>query len=668
MTDPMTLVLGAMGAVILLSMLMMVLAARADHTLSEWSKVPRRDGLDAQIADKEAELGRLRSAIDARADRAAEAAAQERRLEELRLEWDQMADRRREVEALQDQTDTAQSELTGARAELAQAARERDAVRDELAEFRRLEGEVEALEIRRDELASALEALRRETADLEALRREAGDLRSRAEEARAEVARLEGLIQSREEAEAEARSARDISLMARSAAELEAAEARNEARALGERVRAERDGVETLAARRAFLEAEIARLEGSPTGDGETSDVADAPVGGVMSEPPALVALGRLPKAEPENEEAALVRVERHLAAIGLRYPRRVVRAFHTAMKVNDTAQMTVLSGISGTGKSQLPRRYAEAMGIGFLPVPVQPRWDSPQDLMGFYNYIEKRFRPTDMARALYHMDYTRADPSPVSERMLMVLLDEMNLARVEYYFSDFLSRLEGRPERERIGIDPTADSELELELRHARTGEPRRVFPGYNILFAGTMNEDESTQTLSDKVVDRANVMRFAAPDKIGAGAPSQGASRPALPGAMLRTRWDRWIRPPHAGGAVESPLQKMVDIMTKLERPFGYRLQGAIRAYVSNYPAETDPARAVPHALADQVEMRLLPKLRGLEVEQARDGLAELEGFVRDDLRDDVLADAVRRSVEAAEAGTGQFVWRGVARAMPT
>lgn len=84
-------------------------------------------------------------------------------------------------------------------------------------------------------------------------------------------------------------------------------------------------------------------------------------------------------------------------------------------------------------------------MGIGFLQVPVQPRWDSPQDLMGFYNYIEGKFRPTDMARALWALDELNNDDAE-QDRMMMILLDEMNLARVEYYFSDFLSRLESRP------------------------------------------------------------------------------------------------------------------------------------------------------------------------------------------------------------------------------
>ena len=199
----------------------------------------------------------------------------------------------------------------------------------------------------------------------------------------------------------------------------------------------------TAEARLAFLQGEIARVSGKNS-DGEATDQLQE----LKVLPPVLAHLAILPVREIELESAALHRVTTHMQALGLEYPKRVINAFHTAMKVNETSQMAVLAGISGTGKSQLPRRYAEAMGIGFLQVPVQPRWDSPQDLMGFYNYIEGRFRPTDMARALYHLDAYNGpkESGALQDRMMMVLLDEMNLARVEYYFSDFLSRLESRP------------------------------------------------------------------------------------------------------------------------------------------------------------------------------------------------------------------------------
>jgi 5-methylcytosine-specific restriction endonuclease McrBC GTP-binding regulatory subunit McrB len=96
------------------------------------------------------------------------------------------------------------------------------------------------------------------------------------------------------------------------------------------------------------------------------------------------------------------------------------------------------------------------------------------------------------MARALWAMDELNNDKEAEKDRMMMILLDEMNLARVEYYFSDFLSRLESRPRPSDVGNkSERKDAEIELEIPNMERAP--RIFPGYNLLFAGTMNEDES-------------------------------------------------------------------------------------------------------------------------------------------------------------------------------
>ena len=167
--------------------------------------------------------------------------------------------------------------------------------------------------------------------------------------------------------------------------------------------------------------------------------------------------------------EAAQNYMEQH----GLMFSDRMLKAFHTSLKVSDISPLVVLAGISGTGKSELPRRYAEAMNIHFLNMAVQPRWDSPQDMFGFFNYLEGRFRSTPLGRALIQMDPYHNKPdrgwnepkdwakkNSLADQMLLVLLDEMNLARIEYYFSEFLSRLETRR-----GINLTGVSGL-LRLR----------------------------------------------------------------------------------------------------------------------------------------------------------------------------------------------------------
>ena len=191
------------------------------------------------------------------------------------------------------------------------------------------------------------------------------------------------------------------------------------------------------------------------------------------------------------DEEDLLSDFEVALRSLGLQYPPQIVRAFHTALKVNDLSPLTVLSGLSGTGKSQLPRAYARFFGIHFLHVPVEPGWDSPQDLLGFYDFVAERYRPTDRARALGHFDNRFAkeigieDDRNWSERMLIILLDEMNLARTEYYFSEFLSRLEMRGPRRNGDADEEGrgDAQIAIDLPYAEGERPKHLYVPHNVL-----------------------------------------------------------------------------------------------------------------------------------------------------------------------------------------
>jgi hypothetical protein len=109
---------------------------------------------------------------------------------------------------------------------------------------------------------------------------------------------------------------------------------------------------------------------------------------------------------------------------------------------------------------------------------------------------------------------------------------------------------------------------------------------------------------------------------------------------------------------------VDRLAGIMAQAGRPFGFRLGAAMLDYVANYP--TEEGRAPPlAAMADQVELRLLPKLRGVETDQAGPAIEELALHVRDRLDDGELADAIRASLRDSEEEVGRFVWRGVRRA---
>src|SRR5271157_4198844 len=131
------------------------------------------------------------------------------------------------------------------------------------------------------------------------------------------------------------------------------------------------------------------------------------------------------------------------------------------------------------------------------------------------------------------------------TDHMSLVLLDEMNLARVEYYFSEFLSRLEVRPRYEN-GLDDSRrrDALIPIDIRGLQ--ETISLFPSHNVLFAGTMNDDESTQALSDKVLDRGNIMQFAAPRNFANQMIGNVVERPHE--AQSFASWRNWVKSPAA------------------------------------------------------------------------------------------------------------------------
>ncbi len=384
------------------------------------------------------------------------------------------------------------------------------------------------------------------------------------------------------------------------------------------------------------------------------------------------------------SEQESLERTGHHLEKLGLRFGQRVLNAFHTSLKVNEMSPLVVLAGISGTGKSELPRRYAEGMGIHSLTLAVQPRWDSPQDMFGFYNYLESRYRATELARALVQMDRYATErgsewnfpdewlDQSLSNRMLLVLLDEMNLARVEYYFSEFLSKLETRRGINRDNPSERRKAEIMLEVGlQASKGEDGKqaiaqqptlpLFVDRNVLFVGTMNEDETTQTLSDKVVDRANVLRFGRPRKLGSGT-NESESKPTNAWLPFDT-WNQWVRSDDAlTGQARSDVDGWVDelnhAMQSIGRPFAHRTYGAMLSYVANYP-NPDQYKV---AMADQIELKLLPKFRGLDPSDStvRNALSTVQSVI-DKVVDEKLSYAVR---EASKASEHQFIWHGVDR----
>ncbi|WP_026676300.1 McrB family protein [Fictibacillus gelatini] len=186
----------------------------------------------------------------------------------------------------------------------------------------------------------------------------------------------------------------------------------------------------------------------------------------------------------------------------GLYYEAKDLVNFHTAMK---TSNLVILQGMSGIGKTRLVSSYARALNIHndrqFTIIPVRPAWGDDADLIGYVDAMNHLFRPGDsgLVDAII-----RAAKEP--DHLFMVVFEEMNLARVEHYFSQFLSVLELDADRRIIGL---YNDHLESGLKNANQ-YPAKIPIGSNMMFVGTVNMDESTYHFSDKVLDRANVINL--------------------------------------------------------------------------------------------------------------------------------------------------------------
>ena len=641
-----------------------------------WEDLTQRlVSLGGQIADKNAELQEIMQRIHERDRVAAEVAALTDQRDTLRMEIDSLAEGARQVEELKVKAAEAaeayareNGRLEQVQTELVELARHKTELEQQIERLRR---DAENLPEARDELKEEIAQLQRERSTLEyelsTLRAERGLLLAAREEMAALTSRHAQLQQELETLQRELeRLPTTLLELKQEIEQLQAVKSgiREELPALRRAVTAARDEVSDMAARKAALEVEIERLRGEVTGD-DTSG--EDELDDLRRRPLCLPAVAGA--ARPTQQERdALGDVIQHLKDLNLKYNDRTIRAFHTSLKINDISQMTVLAGVSGTGKSLLPRRYAEAMGLHFLQIAVEPRWDSPQDLLGFYNYVEKRYRGTELARALVHLDpfmTSGLTQEPLSDHMLLVLLDEMNLARVEYYFSEFLSRLEVRPRfRDVMNEARRRDACMPVDIR-GRKQRAVELFPSHNVLFSGTMNDDESTQALSDKVLDRGNVMQFAAPAEFVK--PTEGSNAPINLHHRSFGEWRKWIRPVESLVAGErdkaqSVISKLVAIMESFGRPFGHRLNEAILTYVTNYPRQHN--ELVDDPLADQIEFRILPKLRGVTIEEHQGDFDQLIRMIREDLRDGSFAERLEHVIAWQRNRSGQFNWRGLDR----
>ena len=259
------------------------------------------------------------------------------------------------------------------------------------------------------------------------------------------------------------------------------------------------------AASQAAAETAATAVPGVPAAG--TTDPAKAPVvHAVVSSAPAKKVDHRFPKLSlvdqkyehfqyPEyNNQITLedfVEGYRLFAAsqMNLYYTPEIIRRFVAGMAAS---KLLILEGISGTGKTSLPYSFSRYMENPATIVSVQPSYRDRTEILGYFNEFSKRFNETEFLRALYEANY-RPDPT-------LIVLDEMNLARIEYYFAEMLSVLEMPNEDEWVlDLVPTAWEGDPVKL------DGGKIHVSTATWFVGTANNDDSTFTITDKVYDRA-------------------------------------------------------------------------------------------------------------------------------------------------------------------
>ncbi|MDR1658034.1 MAG: AAA family ATPase [Deltaproteobacteria bacterium] len=668
-------------------------------------------GLDHQIELKRQHLDELKKEISALDAKNAEATVLERQLEELRREIESqkvLAGRTAEIEAkytaLSVQAQLLEHDISSHKQTLKVLKIEKLKTQEELAKLRQMattergtqitvQQEVNTLTARKEALTVELEKLRINLDDTKkkttVLERQLEELRSEIEDLKVQAGRTAEIETKYTALSVQAQMLEhDISSHIEQIKVLrnEKLKTQEELAKLRQVATTERGTqitmqheVSALTARKEALTVELEKLRGQFGGSASIGDK-EAPYDDLLKVPPTCLDRDAFTDETKELNESNLLHQFRDtLRVAGYFFSKRVIDAFHTSLKCHDINPLTVLAGVSGTGKTLLPIRYAEFMGMHRLVMAVQPRWDSPQDMFGFYNYLEKKYKASELSRALVRMDpYNYVKDFKANElvhhRMLLVLLDEMNLARTEYYFSEFLSKLE----LQRMVDDPSNEMmriQAELELDAGPGARHFRVWVPKNIFFVGTMNEDETTQTLSDKVLDRSNVLRFGKPDEkadqihehsLPSNRDGKHERKRDRERSLLFSTWKSWLRYPKDSDWQKEVNRWIWELNSSLDGiglPFGFRVRQAMLAYVANYPRTEDDNR-YKLAFADQIEQKILPKLRGLDMnESAWTATLQTIGTIIQKLGDAPLEDAFRKAQQESTT-TGMFHWRGVTR----
>ena len=286
-------------------------------------------------------------------------------------------------------------------------------------------------------------------------------------------------------------------------------------------------------------------------------------------------------------------------------YDIKTIRLFIAGMA---STKLIILQGISGTGKTSLPYSFGKFLQVDTTIASVQPSWRDRTELFGYFNEFTKNFNETEVLKRIYSSNY--------NDDVNFILLDEMNIARIEYYFAEMLSILEmPNADEWELDIVPNVWSTDPVKLDRGKIVIPQ------NIWYIGTANNDDSTYAISDKVYDRAQPINldakgvaFDAPDT-----PPMNLSFSHLD-QLFHEAWDKY---PISQENLKKIQQLDLWVIEKLRVAFGNRILKQMGLFVPVYVAcGGDELDGIDYVLATKI----FRKFESLNLAMLREELREL------------------------------------------
>jgi MoxR-like ATPase len=308
-----------------------------------------------------------------------------------------------------------------------------------------------------------------------------------------------------------------------------------------------------------------------------------------------------------------LTKIKNYIKAQGYTYPDNLIENFYLSLK---TKPFVLLAGISGTGKTKLVELFAKAIGCSsendrFKLISVKPDWNDSADLLGYSN-IRGDFQPGPILEIIKKAAEDPANP-------YLVCLDEMNLARVEYYFSDFLSKMETRHyDGDQIKTDRLLnENDFDQNDSNDSKAKYSNLHIPDNLYLIGTVNMDETTHPFSKKVLDRANTIEFNQIDLTAFLEEDYSVQAQSLKvnNQFLKTEYlnlkDLLPAKKDEVQRTTEELERLNKILKKANLQVGYRIRDEINFYIVE--ALDKELLAENTAFDKEILQKVLPRIQG-------------------------------------------------------